>query len=543
MAQHEHVSSPAERIPQRPHAGWLNERLDLTALFWKYGRKAFPVHSTFFLGEMALFSFVILVLTGAYLGFIYVPSNIDVSQNGQVVPEAYASVALIESIPVANLFRNVHHWAAHVMIASVLLHLMRVYFTGSYRKPREVNWIVGTVLLGLTLMAGFVGYSLPYDSFAVTATGIGYSIARSIPWIGPWASELFFGGAFPTLGSLARLYTIHVFILPALITLIIGFHLLIIVKQKHTQPGYARKLAEPGKVLGVPLIPYQALMAFQLFFLVFGLLFLLSAFVTPHPIQSYGPPQAATPEVKPDWYLMWIYGFLKIVPSSVSFRLFGVTIETDFIGGLLFPAIVFGVLTFAPWMDRTNRHVFRNFEYMEPMNQSPVRTGFGIGMLAFIGTLFLAAYYDEIGMSLGLIWGIVIIVPVIAGVLAGLLANTFRREHDFDPQEEMPRTGFQPPSVAGVSTSNTAETLAAGAPPAPDELARDRIVSMLHTLGELAPHARYLQNDDEILALLDDIDDLRASLAITDRQLRLAVRDRLREVPDDASGQAKPDDL
>ena len=225
---------------KRPRTGWLDARLGTHAFYEKYGRKAFPVQSTFFLGEMALFSFVILVLTGIYLALIYAPSNVEITAGSQQVPEAYASVQLIESIPVANLFRNVHHWAAHIMIASIVLHLLRVYFTGTYRKPREINWVIGVVLLGLTLMAGFVGYALPYDAFSVTATGIGFSIARSIPVVGNVAAELFFGGTYPTLGSLPRLYTIHVFIVPALLAGVIGLHLLIILKQKHTQPGYAK---------------------------------------------------------------------------------------------------------------------------------------------------------------------------------------------------------------------------------------------------------------------------------------------------------------
>src|SRR5919112_3619004 len=246
--------APAPSMAQHPAVWrWLDARLGIGALYRKYGRKAFPVHSSFFLGEMALFAFVILILTGIYLGFIYVPSDTEITVDGETLPEAYASVRLIESIPVANLFRNTHHWAAHLMVAAVLLHLLRVFFTGAYRKPREINWVVGVVLLGLTLVAGFVGYALPYDAYAVTATGIGFAIARSIPWAGPVASELFFGGAFPTLGSLARLSTIHIFIVPSLLAIGIGAHLLIIVKQKHTQPSYARALAEPGKVLGVPL--------------------------------------------------------------------------------------------------------------------------------------------------------------------------------------------------------------------------------------------------------------------------------------------------
>ncbi len=173
------TSAPAPSTEANP--GWFEERLGIKAFYEKFGRKAFPIHSTYFFGEMAGFCFIILVLTGIYLGIMYVPSNAEVTLDGVTVPEAYASVRLIESVPVANLFRNVHHWAAHLMIASVLLHMVRIFFTGTYRKPREINWIVGVLLLSLTLAAGFLGYSLPYDSYAVTATGVGYSIARSIP--------------------------------------------------------------------------------------------------------------------------------------------------------------------------------------------------------------------------------------------------------------------------------------------------------------------------------------------------------------------------
>jgi len=441
----EATSEPPLR-PRRHSAGWrwLNERLDLSAFYQKYGRKAFPVHSTFFLGEMALFAFVILVLTGIYLGFIYVPSTAEITVQGESVPEAYASVRLIETIPVANLLRNTHHWAAHLMVAAVLLHLLRIFFTGTYRKPREMNWVIGLVLLGLTLVAGFVGYALPYDAYAVTATGIGFAIARSIPWAGPIASELFFGGAFPTLGSLARLYTIHIFIVPSLLAIVIGAHLLIVVKQKHTQPGYARALAEPGKVLGVSLWPYQALLAGELLLLMFGALFLLSAVLPPHPLTAFGPPGPATPEVKPDWYLMWIFGFLKIVPSQASFSLFGATIGPTFLGGVLFPALFFGLLTLTPWVDRTNRRVLRRFEYLEPVRQSPLRLASGMAVLVFIGTLFVAAYYDTFGLSLAQIWTIVIVVPLLAGVATWMVATRTTQAEWFDPRESLVPVPPQP---------------------------------------------------------------------------------------------------
>jgi cytochrome b-561 len=545
------IDSTQATTPPRP-ISWLDERLGLSAFYRKYGRKVFPVHSSFFLGEMALFSFIILVLTGIYLGFIYVPSNAEVTLEGETLPQAYASVQLIESIPVANLFRSVHHWAAHLMIASILLHTLRIYFTGTYRKPREVNWFIGIVLLGLTLMAGFVGYALPYDSYAVTATGIGFSIARSIPWVGHVASELFFGGAFPTLGSVPRLYTIHVFVVPAAIAAIMSAHLLIIVKQKHTQPGYARRVAEPGKVLGVPMWPYQALLAMQLLMLMFAALFILSALIPPHPLEDFGPPGPTTPEVKPDWYLLWIYGFLKIVPSWAEFDLLGAHVGANFIGGMLFPALIFGLMTLAPWIDRTNRRAVKRFEYIEPPRQGPVRLAAGIAVLTFLGTLFLAAYYDEIGMSLREIWLVVILVPLAVGVATFLYARTTAPTERFDPREELPEeiaTAESTVPVAErpvVSTAGAvresqtsprivqppiAETVAP-LPPAEDfvrsmagargEQARIAVVAALRQAGELADAVQHLQGE-ELREALVYVESLRLSLAESNQALQGAI--------------------
>jgi cytochrome b-561 len=417
-------------------SGWFEERLGISALYQKYGRKAFPVHSTYFFGEMAGFSFIILVLTGVYLGFMYVPSNAEVTINGETMPEAYASILLIESIPVASLFRNVHHWAAHLMVVSIILHMIRIYFTGTYRKPREINWVIGIVLLTLTLAAGFIGYSLPYDSYSVTATGIGYSIARSIPWIGEPVSELVFGGNFPSLGSIPRLYTIHVFILPALLFAVMSLHMLIVIKQKHTQPGYARKKAEPGRVLGVPMWPYQALLAGQLLMIMFGALFLLSIFVTPHPVEVYGPPGVSTPAVKAEWYVMWMYGLLEIIPASFSFSLGGTTIQPNFLGGIVFPGLLFTIIALVPWLDRTNRKAIKRFEYSEPPRQSPVRMALGCGVLALLGTLILAGFSHDFNWSLGFTWLIVGSVPVIAAVLVWLVSVKTYKDERFDPTSE-----------------------------------------------------------------------------------------------------------
>ena len=431
----EAVAARSRPTRDRPQ-GWLDERIGTRAFLMKFGRKAFPVHSTFFFGEMALFSFVILVLTGIYLGLIYVPSNAEIDLGEGSLPQAFASAQLIESIPVANLFRSVHHWCAHLMVASILLHTIRIFFTGTYRKPRELNWVIGVGLLAMTLIASFVGYALPYDSYAVTATGIGYGIARSIPYVGNIAADLFFGGVFPTLGSLPRLYTIHVFVMPLLIMGGMATHLLLVIKQKHTQPGYSRKLAEPGRVLGVPLWPYQALLAGQLLLLMFGGLFLLAAFVPIHPLDAFGAPGGAVSDVKPDWYLMWIYGFLKMIPSDLALRIgfINLNIGPEFIGGVLFPGLIFGLITLAPWLDRSN-HRGKRFEYLEPPTQAPARLAAGVAVLVFIGTMFLASYYDEVGLELWLMWVIAIAAPAASAVLAyGIAwARHPTEEGKFDP--------------------------------------------------------------------------------------------------------------
>jgi len=537
----------------RRTSGWVDERLNIGALYRKYGRKAFPVHSTFFFGEMALFAFVILIATGTYLAFIYVPSNAEVTVNGETVPEAYASVQLIESIPVANLFRNVHHWAAHVMVASILLHTLRIFLSGTYRKPREVNWIIGVILLVLTLGAAFYGYGLPYDSYAVTATGIGYGIAHSIPWVGDVVAELAFGGAFPTLGSLSRMFTLHVFVIPLGIIGVIGAHLLIIIKQKHSQPGYARRLAEPGKVLGVPLWPYQALLAIQLLLVMFGILCFLAAFVPPHPLSEFGPPTPETPEVKPDWYLMWIYGMLRIIPADVSFSIFGATIGPTFIGGVLFPAVFFGLLTIVPFLDRTNRLVLGTFEYLDPLRQVPMRLAITAGTLILLAALCLAAFYDDFDLSLAQMWAIVVLAPIAGGTAVYLLGRRWAPAQRLDtrssdtpvaPEEPVaeptvpstPRTApatanlpsIAVPQAAAFDGKGKAEHSFLPFPTVAErgERARDSVVTSLHELGELAPLVRQTNDPDELIEILSYIEGIRLGLADSNQTLIGVVRSK-----------------
>ena len=221
---------------------WLDERLELKKFKEKFLAKTFPTHPTFLLGEIALFSFVTLVATGIILGLLYEPSIQGVPLFGATVPAAYASVVKIDLLPLGMITRRIHHWAAMVMIAAILTHLSRIYFTSAYRRPREVNWLIGLGLLGITLGAAFTGYLLPYSQFSVTATSIAYYITKSVPWVGGWIARLLFAGEFPAVGTVPRFFFLHVMLIPVLLMSLVGLHLTILVKQKHTAPRASKSL-------------------------------------------------------------------------------------------------------------------------------------------------------------------------------------------------------------------------------------------------------------------------------------------------------------
>ncbi len=431
---------------RRESKSWFEERLGISGLNKHYGRKAFPVHSTYFFGEISTFAFLILIITGILLAFVYIPSDTivgyvpsggpdEIAPQGYQYPQAYASILAIEANTVLALIRNVHHWASHLFIFAILLHTFRIFFQGTYRKPRELNWIVGVVLLVLAIANAFFGYSLPFDAYSIAATSIGVNLARAVPFIGDWAGALVFGDStYPVAGSLGRLYALHIFVLPALLAGAIAAHLIILIKTKHSQPVYAKKIAEPGRVLGVPLFPQQAVLGIQLLFLTLGGLFLLSSFVPIHTVEAYGPPGSVLEEVKPEWYFMWIYGLLRILPS---FELFGI-IDNNFVAGLLFPGIAFGLLAMAPFLDRTNRgRGLRRVEYYEPMSQAPIRTTIGVFSLLYVSILFVAAYYDHpFSLTIGQTWLITLGVPLIISIATYVLmkAREPKGADRFDPR-------------------------------------------------------------------------------------------------------------
>jgi cytochrome b-561 len=393
----------------------MEERLGLSRFTEKFLRKAFPVHSTFFLGEIALFSFVLLVLTGVFLALMYEPSTLPVEYKGGHAPAAYVSVIKINEVPFGVIIRQMHHWAAHVMIAAAILHLLRVFFTGAYRNPREINWIVGLLLLGLTMVEAFVGYVLPFDQFAVTATKIGYGIARSVPWVGPYLADLFFAGRFPAPGSVPRFHAMHIMLFPLVMAIVLGLHLVILLKQKHTEPAGNRGRAPAGQLIGVPLWPHQTVLMLQLFLLLTAGLMLLAGFFPAHPIELYGPPRPGTPQVKPDWYFLWVYGLLKLIPSWMEAHVLGTVINPENIGGVLLPGLLGLVLLLWPFLDRARQPQ----HYVE--SPPPRRIAWGVGLLVLIGVLAVAGYADDLQLSKEWLRAVAIGGPVWVGLIAYLL--------------------------------------------------------------------------------------------------------------------------
>ncbi|MBI1744872.1 cytochrome bc complex cytochrome b subunit [Candidatus Acetothermia bacterium] len=415
-----------ELNPLVSRQSWLDERLDWARFKEKYLRKPFPVHSSFFLGEIALFSFIVLVLTGIFLALSYVPSTELVKLDGKDMPAAYASVVQNDHTPFGLIVRQVHHWAAHLMIVAILLHLLRIFFTGLYKKPRELNWVVGVLLLGLTVFAAFSGYLLPFDQFAVTATGIGYNIARSVPWVGPALANFIFAGKFPSTATIPRFYAYHVMLLPLILIILVGLHLLIMFKQKHSQPPYALRRAGVGKILGVPLWPHQTLLMAVLFLVLSGSLFIVAGLFPVHPVEYYGPPGPATPIVKPDWYLLWPYGALKLIPGWINFQFLGATINSENVGGVVIPGLILLLLLLIPFLDRSRESV----HYLELPREHAARTAFGMAVLVFFGVLMVAGYNEELGLSVGALQFTALLAPLVTGLFTYVLLAALRRSRE-----------------------------------------------------------------------------------------------------------------
>jgi ubiquinol-cytochrome c reductase cytochrome b subunit len=391
--------------------GWLDERYGASSgIKWAL-RYVFPDHWSFMLGEVALYSFVILVATGIYLTLFYEPSDTHVFYHGVYAPlegvrmtKAYRSVLdLSFSVPAGLLIRQTHHWAADVFLVAIVLHVMRIFFTGAFRKPRDVNYFIGLTMLMLAIVEGYAGYSLVDDLLSGMGLAIGYAVTLSVPLFGANLAFLIWGGQFPGSASfLPRLEILHVLIVPVALAVLISIHLVTIMRQHHSQ------FAGPGRternVVGTPMWPGYALRSIGLLLAVAAVLFLLGGLMQINPIWEWGPyePYLSTNGAQPDWYVGWLIGALRLMPSFEP-DIGGYTlVPNPFFGGVLFPLVVFALLFAWPALERRVTGDNGRHELLERPRDNPWRTGVGAGFLTWVYITFFAGSTDRIFFRFGI---------------------------------------------------------------------------------------------------------------------------------------------
>ncbi|HET6949199.1 MAG TPA: ubiquinol-cytochrome c reductase cytochrome b subunit [Acidimicrobiales bacterium] len=428
------MSPPRRRGPEHllTHrmARWVDDRLG-TANFARTAlNKVFPDHWSFMLGELGLYCFVVLVVTGVYLTFFFEPSQSVVTYRGSYEPlrgvemtAAFRSaLELSFDVRAGLVMRQIHHWAALLFLAAIGVHLARVFFTGAFRRPRELNWIIGCTLLILALLNGLFGYSLLDDQLSGTGLRIVYSIALSIPLVGTWLASLLFGGEFPGPDIIARLYVIHILLVPAVIAVLLGAHLAILVRQKHTQfPGPGRR---QDNVVGERLWPTYAAKALGLFFLTSAVIALLGGVFQINPIWIYGPfdPAEVSAASQPDWYMGWLDGALRIMPGW-ELRAGGFEVPNPFFPGVLLGGLTFGLLYAWPFLEARVTRDHAEHHLLDRPRQRPVRTALGTATITFYTVCFLGGAADVLASTFGLsvnavLWTfrvLVLALPLIVG--------------------------------------------------------------------------------------------------------------------------------
>ena len=402
----------------------------------------FPDHWSFMLGEVALYSFIVLVLTGTFLALFFSPYHGRYGPlQGLAVSQAYDSTLRMSfAVSGGLLARQTHHWAALVFVAAITLHLFRIVFTGAFRKPRDINYFVGVTLLALAILEGFAGYSLPDDLLSGIGLAIAWAVAMSLPLIGGPLATALWGGRFPgTTVFESRLFIAHVFVLPALLAALIAVHLTIIALQRHSQfPGPGRR---EQNVVGTPLWPGYALRSLGLFAAVCCVLVLMGGLVQINPVWLWGPyhPYVSTNGAQPDWYLGWLIGGLRLMPN-LEIHAFGHTlVPNPFFGGALFPTLVFALLYALPWLDR--RFISRDYRahhLLERPRDNPRRSALGAAVLAAVVIVFAAGSADRLFFQFGFgyegaVWffrGAFLLVPVVVFVITKRVCTALARAHE-----------------------------------------------------------------------------------------------------------------
>ncbi len=423
--------------------GWVDRRTGLAGPVRVAMRKIFPDHWSFLLGEIALFSFIILVATGTFLTFFYTPDAREVTYSGPYqtlsgaqMSAAFASVMRLSfQVEAGLLMRQVHHWTALIFFGAIAAHLARIFFTGAFRRPRELNYLIGLGLLLFALGEGITGYSLPDDLLSGTGLRIIDSVMQSIPFVGPWVASLFFGGEFPTPEILSRLFVFHVMLLPGLLVGGISVHLALLWLQKHTQFRSSR--TREDNVVGLPFWPGQVFRSLGLFFLTAAVVVLLAGLVQINPVWLYGPyaPYLAAVPAQPDWYVGWLEGALRL-GLPIEPTILGVTIPSPFVPGALIPGLLVGALVIWPFLEARLTHDHAEHHLLDSPWRSPIRTATGAAGVALFLVLTLAGGNDVLAVILDVpVEGLtvvfrflLIVAPIVTWLVIYRLARD-RRDH------------------------------------------------------------------------------------------------------------------
>ena len=457
-------------------------------------RYVFPDHWSFLLGEIALYSFVVLVGTGTFLALYYVPGGSQVIYHGpyallqgQQMSEAYRSVVDISfNVPAGLLFRQVHHWAADVFVAAIVVHLLRIFFTGAFRKPRDFNYYIGLTMLTLAILEGFAGYSLADDLLSGMGLAIAYAVALSIPFVGAQVGYLIWGGSFPGNSTfLPRLEIVHVFLLPAALVALITVHLAMIMRAHHSDfPG-------PGKrernVVGTPMWPAYALRSIGLLLAVAAVLFLLGGLVQINPIWQWGPFHTYLSEngAQPDWYIGWLIGAMRLMPNFEP-AIFGHTpVPNPFWGAVLFPGLVFTLLYAYPAIERRLTGDHRRHDLLDRPRDMPLRTAFGAAFFSFVAIVFYVGSTDRIFYRLDIsytaqihFWRVgVFVLPLIVFFLTRSICRALQRsgthplrEWDGALVERAPNGAFRVVADSPDDANSLETQPPAGTPPGQESL-------------------------------------------------------------------------
>ncbi|MGX7826918.1 cytochrome bc1 complex cytochrome b subunit [Actinokineospora sp. 24-640] len=382
-------------------AKWADDRYHMAGGMRRQFNKVFPTHWSFLLGEIALYSFIVLLLTGTYLALFFDPSMVEVVYQGSFtnlrgleMSRAYESSLEIAFDVRGGLFaRQMHHWAALLFMAALVTHMFRVFFTGAFRRPREVNWVIGVLLFMLGALEGFSGYSLPDDLLSGAGLRIMSGLILTIPVIGTWTHWLLFGSEFPGTEIVPRLYTLHILLLPGIILALIGVHLALVWYQKHTQfPGVGRK---ETNVVGVRIMPVFAVKAGGFFAVVVAVTALLGGLFQINPIWNFGPFNAAhiSAGTVPDWYMGWTDGLIRLWPAWEVY-LGDYTIPASFFPFMLGLPLLCGVAAVYPWIERRFTRDYAHHNLLQRPRDVPVRTSLGMMAITYFMVSLLSAAND-----------------------------------------------------------------------------------------------------------------------------------------------------